>query len=59
MDLVAAGSIALAVASFVHFQWISQFFRKPCVRSLQPAGCTFPDSDGMNNILMNNAEESP
>jgi hypothetical protein len=59
MVLVAAGSIALVVASFVHLARLSQSVVKASALYQQPAGGTFPDSNWINNILTNTAEENP
>jgi hypothetical protein len=58
MGLVAAGSIALVVASYVHSARLSQWVAKASVLYQQPAGWASPDSNWINHILTNTAEES-
>ena len=59
MGVIAAGSIALVVASFFHLPMASALGAKASLRFQQPAGWTFPDSNGMSNIFTCNPEESP
>jgi len=59
MCLAATGSIALAVASFVHLSWTLRFIATASLRFQQPAGWTLPDSEKMSNMLAGHAQESP